>query len=134
MMGCIQERRGYIRVDGTGAAARELSQLYQDFAVACAERRLERAVVLGNGDPEDQISLRDAFTALVLAGIAPGFRIALVAGAAPILEAFLALQRDLRRLGVDAAVFGSEDDAHAWLLAYREPPADRVREAGGRGP
>lgn len=117
-MGCIQERRGYIRVDGMGAGVRELSRLYQDFAVACVERQLERAVVLGDGDPEDQLSLRDAFMALVLGGIAPGFRIALVAGTGPVRDAFLGLQGELHRLGVDAAVFGSEDDAHAWLLAY----------------
>lgn len=128
-MSCIRERRGYIRVDCTGAGARDLSALYQDFAVACVERQLERALVKANdGNPEDHISLRDAFTAMVLGGIAPGFRIALVAGAAPLLAACLALQRDLRRLGVDAAVFGNEDEADAWLLAYRPPRADRVGE------
>jgi hypothetical protein len=126
----IEERREYIRVDCTDGGAREASRLYQDFAVACVERRLVRALVKAGGtDPQDQLSLRDAFTAMVLAGIAPGFRIALVAPAGPIAAAFRKLQRDLRQLRIDAAVFRREDEAREWLLLRRFPDVEREASA-----
>ena len=122
----IEERREYIRVDCAGGGARETSRLYQDFAVACVQRQLLRALVKADGtDPQDQLSLRDAFTAMVLAGIAPGFRIALVAPAEPIAATFRKLQRDLRQLRIDAAVFRREDEAREWLLARRSPGVAR---------
>lgn len=126
-MGGIEERREYIRVDCADGGARDISRLYQDFAVACVERQLVRALVKAGGtDPQDQLSLRDAFAAMVLAGIAPGFRIALVAPAGPIAAAFRRLERDLRQLRIDAAVFRREDEAREWLLSRpRSPGVER---------
>jgi hypothetical protein len=69
----------------------------------------------GHGDPEGHLSLREAFTMMLLAGIPSGFRIAFVTNATPIARVFQALRGDLRRLRLDAAVFGEESDALDWL-------------------
>lgn len=128
-MCCVEERQGYVMVDCTGCGGRELAQLYRDFAVACIERRLEHVlVVAGGGDPRDHLSLRDAVTVMMLAGVPSGFRIALVAPVAPIEAAFRALQRDLRQRRVEAAVFDHEDRAREWLLS-RPGSANPEREA-----
>ena len=122
-MGCIEERRGYVLVDCTGCGAREIAQLCQDFAVACVERQLEHALVKGDGDPQDHFSLRDAFTAMMLAGMAPDFRVALVARAGPLEAAFRSLARDLLALRIGAAVFRRDADAQEWLLSRARSPA-----------
>lgn len=117
-MCCVEDRRDYVLVDCTACGGRDIARLYRDFAVACVERQLERVLVkAGGGDPQDHLALRDAFTAMTLGGMPPGFRIALVARAGPIQAAFRTLQRDLRQLRVDAAVFGREDGALEWLLS-----------------
>lgn len=133
-MCCVQDRRGYVLVDCTGCGAREVGRLYRDLAVACVERQLERVLVkAGGGDPPDHLSLRDAFTAMMLGGIPSGFRIALVASAGRMEAAFRTLQRDLGRLRVEAAVFSREDEAREWLLS-RQGFAAAEHEAIRRAP
>jgi hypothetical protein len=127
----IIENRGYLLVDCTGCSVREISQLCQDFAVACVERQLEHALVKGDGDPQDHLSLRDAFTAMLLAGIASELRIALVARAGPLAAAFNFLARDLCRLRIQAAAFRAVAEAEEWLLQESEgglAAEDHLRE------
>jgi hypothetical protein len=117
-MDCAEERPEYVLIDCTDCAGREIARLYRDFAVACVERQLERVLVkAGGGDPQDHLSLRDAFTAMMLGGIPSGFRIALVTPAGRTEAVFRALQRDLCQLRIAAAVFGHEDEAREWLLS-----------------
>jgi hypothetical protein len=121
-MCCAEQRPEYFLIDGTGCGGRELARLYRDFAVACVQRQLERVLVkAGGGDPQDHLSLRDALTAMMLGGVPAGFRIALVARTGPIEAVFRALQTDLCRLRVQAALFGREDDARKWLLSRLGP-------------
>jgi hypothetical protein len=122
-----QDLPEYVLIDCTDCLGREIARLYRDFAAACVERRLERVLVkAGGGDPQDHLSLRDAFTAMMLGGIPSGFRIALVAPAGRIEAVFRALQRDLCQLRIEAAVFGCEDEAREWLLSR---PGLAAREA-----
>ncbi len=54
---------------------------------------------------------------MLLAGIPREFRIGFVAERRPTADALAAVGEDLRRLGVAAALFDSEEPALAWLGA-----------------
>jgi hypothetical protein len=116
--GWIRECPGYLSVDSGQGDQRQIAELYRAFAVACVERQFDRALLKAHdGDPEDHLSLRDAFTMMILAGIAPGFRIAFVTDTLRIARAFQRLRRSLGELGLDAGVFGDEHQAVRWLHA-----------------
>jgi hypothetical protein len=117
MPGTIQERAGYLAVDcGSHSNARELSQLYRDFAVACVEKQVSRVLLKAkHGSVEAHFALRDALTMMLLAGIPSEFKIGFVADSPPTAQALQALRDELRRLGVVAALFDAEEPAVAWL-------------------
>ena len=137
MPGTIQECAGYLTVDcGERSENRELSQLYRDFAVACVEKQVSRVLLRArHGTLEAHLALRDAMTVMLLAGIPSGFRIGFVADRPTAAEALAALGEDLRRLGIAAALFDSEEPALAWLKP--SPAGSRGRQAlqapSGRG-
>jgi len=128
MPGTIQECPGYLAVDcGSQSSARELSQLYRDFAVACVEKQVSRVLLKAkHGTLEAHFALRDALTMMLLAGIPSGFRIGFVADCPPTAQTLEALRDELRRLGVAAALFDAEEPALAWLT----PPAAERRLPG----
>jgi hypothetical protein len=129
--GSIRECPGYLSVDSGQGEQRQISELYRAFAVACVEKQIERALVrVRDGDPLDHRSLRDAFTMMLLAGIAPRFRIAFVTDTLRIDRAFQVLRRDLCELRLDADVFGDEQEALQWLHNVRADPRRLMSENG----
>jgi hypothetical protein len=85
---------------------------YRAFAVACIETQVERALLrAGDGEPEDHLSLPDAFTMMIFAGLPRGFRIAFVTETPVIDRAFHKLRRHLHALALVADVFGDEHEA-----------------------
>jgi hypothetical protein len=122
--GGITQHPGWLALDCPRVGVREISQLYRDFAVACVNQQVDRALLQAtDGDADDHLGLRDAFTMMLLAGIPSGFRVALLARSPRVLELFQALRADLRRLRVDAAVFVQETEALDWLAPSRPTPA-----------
>ena len=122
--GGITQHPGWLGLDCPRVGAREISQLYRDFALACVDQQVERALLQAtDGNADDHLGLRDAFTIMLLAGIPSGFRVALLARSPLVLELFQALRADLRRLRVEAAVFVEETEALDWLAPSRPTPA-----------
>jgi hypothetical protein len=123
----MQELAGYLAVDCGNGSEREVAQLYRDFAVACVEKQASRVLLKArHGGMEADRALRDALTVMLLAGIPSEFRIGFVAESRPTSDVLAALRDELRRLGVAAALFDSEEPALAWL----GPAAAEARRPG----
>jgi hypothetical protein len=72
---------------------------------------------------EAERALRTALTTMVLAGLPSEFRLALLAETARIAARYRDTERDLRRAGVDAKMFDTEDAAARWLNDIGPNPA-----------
>ena len=119
----FQSLDGCMRIDAERCNHRQSANLYRQFAVSVLERQVVRALLLIDGDPEALLTLRDAGTVLTLAGMPEGFRLAIVErDRKPALKAQVrALAADLRRVGMNAAVFTTEEEAIAWLQPDSAP-------------
>ena len=112
------------------ADAREFADTCRALAVECISKEVKRVLVdATNCDPDGAAALRDAFTMMMLAGIAAGFRVALVTNVRGAYALFVDLQRDLALLHVQARVFEEVGAASEWLASGRDhrrsTPADR---------
>jgi hypothetical protein len=107
---------GYVLVEFGHGTTAEISAIYRAFAVRCITEQLKRVMVKpGDEDFAGERALRDAFTMILLAGIAPGFRIAIVAGEARVEARYRVCVHDLRLANVDAQLFDDRDKAVSWL-------------------
>lgn len=104
-------------IDFLGCGARELSGIYQAFALLCARQQV-RGALLKTGDEaaEAHYALRDTLVTVArIAEIPLNFGLALVASSDPIEAVCRAVQGELRSLGCDARVFRMERQADRWL-------------------
>ena len=136
----MEDRRLELRgeclwANGRGADARSFASLCRELAVQCLEHEIRRVLIDATDcDAEGADAVRDAFTVMILAGLAPGFRVAIVANAERMRELLAIVQRDLSQLHVHAALFDEVDAAAQWLSSPLQPsPAtDRLSAAGVR--
>jgi hypothetical protein len=121
----IDEKSGFVVVDLRGCGSRELSEIYQAFALLCARQAVRGALLkTGDEDADAHYALRDTLVTVArIAGIPLRFRLALVAGFRPAEEVFRTLQTELRALGCDAQVFRMEPPAVQWLCGATRRPA-----------
>lgn len=113
----ISECAGYVRVDFGSCCSAELSDLYRAFAVLCVDTHASRALLkAGDDDPRGHHALRDALETMALRAPIPfDFKLALVPSTRPIEAIYREAQQQLRAVGLNAWVFGSEDEALEWL-------------------
>lgn len=107
----------YIRgAVGPGLAV-EVQQCYRAFVNECLQRKCTRALIIGRStaDAFYHLALRDALRSMALAGLPPGFRLALVAETPDLIAVYDAALVEARRHGIDARRFLTEADALAWL-------------------
>ena len=114
----------YCRLDATRISEREAAALYRQLAVESIEGAIAGAVLVWERDPVSSLSLRDAATIMALAGVPEGYRLALVTRKHDAqAEAIRALEADLRRARLDAAVFSDEALATEWLHGKAQAPS-----------
>jgi hypothetical protein len=117
----LQEIPGCLVLEYGPSTAQELGELYREFAVLCIERQIPQALVLiGEDRRSGELALRSAVTMMLLAGIPRDFKLALVATATGVAQAYRALEHDLCSAGVAARLFDSQQDAALWLDGPRE--------------
>jgi hypothetical protein len=111
----ITQSDGYLRVDvGNGAA--EVQEIYRALAAACLEQQVTRVLVrAGSDDPVSEHALREAVTTLLLAGMPPDFKLALVADSPRIEARYRNAERDLCLANVNTKIFDDESKAARWL-------------------
>jgi hypothetical protein len=113
----LRETPGQLRVEFGYSTASELAEMYRAMAVACIERQIARVlIVAGDEEPAGERALRDALTTMVLAGIADGFRLTIVARHRA-AHTYRLTQRDFNAAGISTRLFDNEDDAVRWLEA-----------------
>jgi hypothetical protein len=119
----IEHHPRHVFVDCRNADAAIWLDRSRGLAMACIRHSVDRVLVDATDcDPEGHFALRDALTALMLAGMPPGFRLALVTDVSH-FEAFYGLQHDLHWLNIPLRCFEDAGDAQAWLLRETPPTA-----------
>ena len=113
----IRESPDYTRVECPPCCSvGEIGALYRSVAVLCIQKEINRLLIISsNDDPAGPQALRDSFTVMLLAGLPPGFRVALVGSTATVVHAYGTAHRDLRAAKVDAGLFDAEKGAVRWL-------------------
>jgi len=112
----LMQRSGYVRAEFGPGSVTEISALYRALAVLCVEKQISRVLVIaGDDDPAGEHALRDALLVLMLAGLPPSFRLALVAGTPRVAATYRNAQCDLCAAGVTTRLFESEPAAMQWL-------------------
>lgn len=119
----VDDGTAYLAVDCSRSFAHVLSPLYRALALECVAKQPVRMLVSAaqsaKGDPNDHLALRDTLTLMVMTGLPPAFRLALVADAPDLRRRFLSLALDLKQLGISAVVCEDENEAWKWLGSKR---------------
>jgi hypothetical protein len=119
----ISAQGGLVIIDVSGCDSHQLSAAYQSFGLLCARKKVRLALLrTGREDAYAHYALRDVLRTVVrIAGIRVRFRLAVVASADAIAQVCENMLEDLRVLGCEARLFGSERLAEQWLLASERP-------------
>lgn len=113
----VEHHAHHVAVDCRKADLTVWSDRSRALAIACIERTVDRVLVDATDcDPAGHFALSDALAALMLAGMPPGFRVALVTNAS-LFAAFDGLQRDLQWLNLPVHCFADGRAALEWLLS-----------------
>ena len=115
----IELKDGVLHVEAGPGRSDHVQECYRAFANDCVTRQCTRALVAGTAkmDAFAHLALRDALRAMALAGVAAGFRLAVVARTANLIAVYDAAVVEAGRLGMEARRFASEDEAARWLAA-----------------
>jgi hypothetical protein len=113
----IGPANGVLRVSVGPGLAQEVQECYRAFVNTCLQSSCTRALIVGNAkwDAFYHLALRDALHSMSVAGVPPGFRLALVAGVPELISIYDAALVEALRYGIDARRFAAETDAEAWL-------------------
>lgn len=128
----LTETPGYIRAEFGHGTTTEIGTLFRALAVACIEKQFARVLIIaGDDDPAGERALRDALTMMVLAGVANGFRLALVTALPRVQYTYRNAQRDFTAAGITTRLFGNEDEALRWLDQGRGKASAASSQYGG---
>ena len=112
----LMQRSDYVRAEFGPGPATEIAGLYQAMAPLCVRKKISRVLVVAeDDDPAGEHALRDALLVLMLEGLPPSFRLALVAVSPQAALAYRKAQDDLCAAGINTALFESEPAAARWL-------------------
>lgn len=95
-------------------------EIYLAFAALCVDRHVNRALLkAGDDEPRGHYGLRDALEAMAVRAAVPyDFKLALVPSTRAVEAVYRHAQQRLRAAGLNAWVFGNEDDAMSWLEGH----------------
>ena len=112
----LTEAPGYARAEFAYGNATEIGELFRALAVACIKKPVTRVLVIaGDDEPAGERALRDALTAMVLAGIPDGFRLAVVAALPRVMRTYRNAPGDFTAAGIPTRLFEGEAEALQWL-------------------
>jgi hypothetical protein len=95
----------------------EIQECYRTLVNECLRRKGKSLLIVGAGGSDSFVHLagRDSLRALALAGVPPGFRLALVAASADMIAIYDAAVIEATRRGIEARRLRNEEQAAAWL-------------------
>lgn len=115
----IGEEAHYLRCRVRPGQTHEVQDCYRTLAAECLVRKGKSLLIVGVGGSDSLVHLagRDALRALSLAGLPPGFRLALVAESADMGPIYDSCLGEAAQRGIQARRFPTESEAAAWLTA-----------------
>jgi hypothetical protein len=115
----IEEGEHYLHCAVGPGQPHEIQECYRTLATECLLRKMKSVLVAGRsgGDSFVHLAGRDSLRAIALAGVPPGFRLALVALTADMIAVYDAAVVEAGRCGIQARRFRTEDEAVAWLTS-----------------
>lgn len=106
----------YVRAEFGPGSATDVPGLYHALATLCARQKISRVLVVAeDDDPAGEHALRNALVVLLLEGLPPRFKLALVASTPQVAATYRRAQRDLCAAGITTLLFESETAATRWL-------------------
>ena len=113
----IGEEAHYLRCRVIPGQTHEVQDCYRTLAAECLVRKGKSLLIVGVGGSDSLVHLagRDALRALALAGLPPGFRLALVAVSEDMASVYDTCVREAAQYGIQARRFHTEAQAAAWL-------------------
>jgi hypothetical protein len=95
----------------------EVQQCYRKVANECLTRQCNRVLIVGRAQIDAFVHLagRDALGCMAIAGVAPDFRLALVARTPDLIAIYDSAVLEAGRLGIAARRFRTEAEAEQWL-------------------
>jgi hypothetical protein len=120
VQGCVIGRKqSGLRAIVSSRRAQDVQRCYQAVAEECIRHQYSRVLVIGRSGDDAFVHLagRDALRSVALAGVPPGFRLALVAETADLIAVYDAAVIEAGRCGLQARRFTSEEDAVCWLAS-----------------
>ena len=113
----ISQTPEYLRVEISRDGQNEIDEVYRSLAVICILGRVRRVLLVAERDhASGEHVLREAFSAMLLAGLASDFRLAFVAAGVGIADRYRQAMGDLQLAGVETKTFEDEDGALRWLM------------------
>ena len=114
-----QAQAGYIRVSVGSGLAQQVQECYRTFVNECLRRGCTGALILGTAkyDAFYHLAMRDALRSMSVAGLASGFRLALVASTPDLIAVYDAALVEAGRCGIEARRFLDEAAAEGWLAS-----------------
>jgi hypothetical protein len=115
----IDDRPQYLRCVVGAGMPHQVQECYRTLAAECLRRQGKRILVIGAGGGDSAVHLagRDAMKALAVAGVPPGFRLAVVAATPDMVGIYDEAILEAESCGMQARRFESESEAAAWLGA-----------------
>jgi hypothetical protein len=115
----IDDSPQYLRCVAGPGMPHMVQECYRTLAEECLRRQGKRILVIGAGGGDSAVHLagRDAMKAIAVAGVPPGFRLAVVAATPDLVDIYDSAIVEASICGMQARRFDTEEEADAWLRA-----------------
>jgi hypothetical protein len=120
-MSCtLQDAGEFVQVLVGAAPAYTIRECYRELVSLCTEHRIRRALVVSaHADATDDAALSEAMEAMASAGLAPGFRLAMVAERPPAFSVYQSAEQGAASRGIAARAFRTRREAVQWLTGMQ---------------
>jgi hypothetical protein len=94
-----------------------IADCYRELVSLCTEHHLERALVVSlDADATTHAAMSEAIEAMAMAGLAPRFKLAMVAEFPETFRVYQAAEETAARKGIAARAFRTRQTAVEWLV------------------
>ncbi len=113
----IEDR--WLRANVGPGLADEVQECYRSVVNTCITHQCRCVLVVGTSgiDAFAHLAARDTLRSMTLAGLAKGFRLALVAETPDLIAIYDATVLEAQRVGIEARRFRTVEEAEQWLSA-----------------
>lgn len=120
----MQDAGDFVQALVGPAPSRTILDCYRELLSLCKQHQLQRALVVSmDGDATSHAAMGEVLGAVVAAGLAPRFKLAMVASVPTTFSVYQSAERIAAENGIAARAFRSRGDAVRWLTGERRRSA-----------